>query len=149
MKKYFILLLLIILIIFPLISINLNITKKKLILKNLKYCQMTDYTKENIIRGIFYFKNINIKIKKYEINQSFKYCDNIIIVNSDLRKIPYKIDILGPNSPFFIIELEHYFVYTIIKNSTIAGSESLIYEVHYLWLPWGWCKIKTKFLGGS
>ena len=142
--KYFIIFILVISIILgPLLS------KKALLLKNIRFYQMTEDTKTTIFRALFYFQNENVNISLNEIRDEFAYCDSLILLDKKTFDNRRELRIAGSSSPLFSVDLDQYLIYAIITNNTLAGTESLKSEAHYIWLPWGWYNIKNQILGGS
>ncbi|NIP27412.1 MAG: hypothetical protein GWO38_27275 [Phycisphaerae bacterium] len=146
MKKwslYIVAALILLFIVGPLLSRN------SLITTNISYLPVSGWTKEKIVVVYFYFDGgADVPLEK--IRQQFTYTDSLVILSDEQmmnRNIIYQL--IGYNRPLFRFRINQYFFYAIIKNSSMAGEESLDNEVHYIWLPWGWYSIKSEITAAA
>lgn len=118
------------------------LAERSLVLININYFKLTEYTKKNITVAYFYFEK-NHQLTKSEIKARFSLCDSIEI----LEKNAYQnrmYELAGHKSPLFSSRFIKYLFYVKVINESLAGEESVISEAHYIWFPWGWHLIKNE-----
>jgi hypothetical protein len=143
MKKYIFLIVFVLLV----AAVFASFSKQKLVLTNIEYFILTEHSKENIKRALFYFDNVN-DISLNDVKTRFLYCDNLIIINENGYKNMSPKNV-GYNSPLFISKIEQYLFYARIRNETLAGEESLLCIATYIWTPFGWYNISNYVQGGA
>ncbi len=142
MKKYIII---IFIVLYFLISL---LFRRELILTNINYFILSGHTQDNIERALFYF-NEEDEISIEEIKSRFPYSDNITFLNQNEFKNRFSDNIISYKSPIFSSDVNQYFFFANIENTTLAGEESLVSVAKYLWFPWGWINIDNYIKAGA
>jgi len=126
------------------------ISRRSLIITNIHHLPVSEWTKKHIISAYFHFDE-DVKITLDEVHRQFMYTDSLTMLNSKevIQEKENLSGVTGYDSPLFESDINQYFFYAIIKNSSLAGEESLLSEAHYIWLPWGWYNIKSQITGGA
>jgi hypothetical protein len=142
MKKYFLYAIFLIYFFLP------YLLRQDLILENIKYFMVTGHSEDNIERALFYFDD-GIQIEYKEIIDRFMYTDSVVILGKNEYDNRFGSNYISFKSPLFSSKISQYSIYARVKNTTLAGGETLLCIADYIWFPWGWVNIDNYIQGGA